>query len=102
MYNPKVYPITNKLENDLMEAGIDLTDNTAIIRVIRQMVETVGEYEHGAADVDLVFQGIDADWAPAQAADLDPDSLEIQIQLEQLMAYAQVTMDLILTIHSQS
>jgi hypothetical protein len=72
--NPAVYPITANLVDAVIEAGYEN------LPVAIMMVETVGEYEHGTADVEDVCE-------------------QEPINIKQ---YAAVVLDMILTIGAQS
>lgn len=93
-----MYPITNKLKQDAAEAGIDISRAPYVM-----MIGAVEAYEHGNAETADLFMGIDAAWADAAEREgLRDDDLEDQQLHEMLMAYAAVTLDLMLTIYAQS
>lgn len=47
----EVYPISSLLQGSVM----DLVDGAEVNPAVEQMVEVVGEYEHGTAEVELMF-----------------------------------------------
>lgn len=89
MHNAKVYPITHALETQAIDAGIEITEMP-----YRAMLEVVGEYEHGTAEVELNFEDVDLVFGEGEDAD------EFYTSREALKAYAAVTLDLMLSIHN--
>lgn len=84
--NKDVYPITAKLEEDL--------STVMGLPAIRQIVETVGEYEHGTAEAANVFSGVDLLFGEGE------DGEEDQTEANAVAAYAAVAEDLAWAISS--
>ncbi len=51
MLNEKVYPVTAEFEKE-----INNLNEPEVVRFGRLLVEIMSEYEHGSADVDLLFK----------------------------------------------
>lgn len=99
MWSNKSYPVTSKLEADLTlvarEMGME-----KLPTAVQQMVDTLGEYEHGTAEPEDVFSGVDLLFGEGE--DLTGEEAEEQRRREALMAYAAVLEDLALSILHQS
>ena len=76
MHNPELYPVTARLERDTADISHPLK---------QQLIELVGEYEHGTADAIDLFEGI--------------DKLDDQAALE---VYARVVEDVLLALQELS
>jgi hypothetical protein len=96
----QVYPVAAEFETN-MQPHLDKLSFGRRLRlqfVYNSMRENIGEYEHGTADVDDVFEGIEG--LPGVPRH-DPDDLDYDDRPDQarlLKVYAAVCEDLLLTI----
>ena len=61
--NPDVYPVTARTERALGDAAL-------AIPAVRQIVDILGEYEHGTADVDIIHPDLTLEMYAAVILDL--------------------------------
>ena len=68
MLNPNIYPITSELEKQFENEK----DNSSVLtynQIVEAFIETIGEYEHGTADV-VDCEGVTLKQYKEVAADL--------------------------------
>lgn len=92
MYNPDLYPITEQLERELTEAARPKN----LPASVKLIIGTVVEYEHGVAEAEDVFMGIDLLFGHGEAEGTEAE--REQERREALMAYAAVAKDICLVL----
>lgn len=103
MTNPDVYPVTAEFEQ-YTQAFLDNCDRTRVSettlrngqRLRNIMAGTIGEYEHGTADVDVVF---DEEVSDTNFDDQDKPLPE-HLRRKALKYYTEVCKDILLTVVS--
>lgn len=104
-WNGHVYPITHGVEAELTSIGSE-HGMQQLPAAVRMMVDALGEYEHGTADVEdvmpEVFDRITSRDLKLAMSTAEQDEVRDSARQVLLRAYAAVTQDLALTIMMQS
>ena len=106
MVNKEVYPITAAVERSVTNGGQPIKNfppGAKLCKAAQEVIDTLGEYEHGTADVEDVFQPVLEEFGLMYAADkLAAETPDPEAWFEQLCLklYAAAATDIALVLHN--